>query len=404
MFYGMENSYAANPHRRHDQLSIGPLLTNGGISYLLYSAWYHMMSMLIGVFFIPIVYPIVYFKYLEKKIQVLLYYIVLFIIVVAFAIGYTISIRENLGRLHPDVHLRYFGPMLFMFMPVLFKAFDAVKVQEIKLNQNVSYTLMCFIFFIIMNFRWAFSNGVDQQILGWFSWIAFKLSFIYNSAKDTLIVNSIVNCDSLSYRIAILLCNVIVLIITYVFHRAFGKVTFGRSYTVVIRSFILFVFLLCGINDYLTYSILVKQYRSHDYEKKLENTLLIDDYFKNKPLVYVIYFSNGSNKKHVDTFTNIRKLYSVSSQFLISLVGTHKYQVSKTRFLEIDTINSFAFVNYYNTIRQAEYIIIDTAIEKQGITLLNVKKIHEASGPCYSVYENLDPLTLEVKIDARISP
>ncbi len=84
--------------------------------YLIYSAFYYGVYIILGAGVLPALFPLVRFKELPKKTQVLYAFLILLCIVAAGVVGVEIFIKEDYMNISPRAHLRY---VTYLWMPFL---------------------------------------------------------------------------------------------------------------------------------------------------------------------------------------------------------------------------------------------------------------------------------------------
>ena len=166
VFAGMGNSY--------DQMDIKALSTPYSWFYLVYSFVYTSLSVLIAFFYFPIVLPYFRFRELSEGEKTLYKYIIITLIIAIFTISYTISIREDLGRIAPRIHLRYLGPLSVPFFVLFLKIISDDSQQNVLgakeyLNKIFIVTSVLIITILLMFKGVGLGSCVDQTFLVYIS-------------------------------------------------------------------------------------------------------------------------------------------------------------------------------------------------------------------------------------------
>lgn len=157
LFKGMGNSY--------NQTSIGVLFEEGRIIYLLYGFVYYLLNILIASGFFPIVLPAVYYRYMEQNVKKLYMLLVNLAIMSATVISFTISVREDFGRVVPRTHLRY---VTYLWLPFICLLVNIVEKNTNKKLKKNWYILLVTSLSVIVLYKGAFdASSVDQTMLNY---------------------------------------------------------------------------------------------------------------------------------------------------------------------------------------------------------------------------------------------
>lgn len=142
IFKGMGNSY--------NQMGIEAILSAYNIFYMLYSYFFSLIIVIISFGYFPITYPIIYFNKLEKKHKEFFIFIIGLILVSAGVMAYTISVREDLGRIGPRQHLRYIGFIFPVIWLVFLEILDNVETNLLLIKKMITVTIIYLITFIFI--------------------------------------------------------------------------------------------------------------------------------------------------------------------------------------------------------------------------------------------------------------
>ena len=122
------------------------------IFYFVYAFAYYFIASALAFMVYPLIYPAIHIRELDKKTKNAFLFLMLLFLETLFVIVFTITIKEDVGRVAPRIHLRYFTPMIGVFLPIFFKAISLT--QNIRENKFFfkKYTYLWIIFGVICAF------------------------------------------------------------------------------------------------------------------------------------------------------------------------------------------------------------------------------------------------------------
>lgn len=184
-FYGMGNSY--------NQMGITAILSSYNLYYLFYSALYYALCFLIAAGVFPVILPALGYKAYDKEVRKFTLFIFLMAIVSVGVVAYTISVREDLGKIAPRQHLRYIYPIVFPFLIVMLKGCDSNKDNSKK--KSLKDLVYIFIIFAILLFFFFAGIGagpcVDQTPLKYISVFMNKFHYTLNNAGEGFTIDMV---------------------------------------------------------------------------------------------------------------------------------------------------------------------------------------------------------------------
>lgn len=127
LFNGMGNSY--------NQMGISAILSKYNLFYLFYGAFYYFVCILLAMGIFPILIPLAGLTDYKKEDRKLLVYILMILAISIGVVAYTITVREDLGKIAPRQHMRYVYPLLIPLVMVTMKWFQR--------KENVSSKNVC---------------------------------------------------------------------------------------------------------------------------------------------------------------------------------------------------------------------------------------------------------------------
>ena len=126
IFNSMGNSY--------DQTSLSQIGTHYRLEYMFYSIGVHVLFLLLVYMFFTLVYPGISFKALSDIQKISYLFIALCVLINIFTIAFSISVREDLGRIIPRQHMRYYAPLIMPVFIIFLCALEGNKEEKPKRN------------------------------------------------------------------------------------------------------------------------------------------------------------------------------------------------------------------------------------------------------------------------------
>lgn len=184
LFRGMGNSY--------NQMSLGAILSWKSLGYFIYACCYYLVYIVISFYFFPVWISLWNRKKLQTQTRKMMEYLVVTIVLMVAVVGYTISIREDLGSLSPHLHLRYFAPLI---IPVLLVFYEAYWKQNGEIKGQWYKRILMFTLVILVIIPNICQRGLmDSQSMEFYrvAGIALtKLAGSYSFALNYLVVKAI---------------------------------------------------------------------------------------------------------------------------------------------------------------------------------------------------------------------
>nr|MCR4818507.1 hypothetical protein [Fretibacterium sp.] len=375
LFRGLGNSY--------NQMGIEAIMSFYKFAYMMYAFFYSLAALSAAVLIIPFIYPVIHFKTLSEDGRKLFCYVVLFFLIASATIAYTISVREDIGRIAPRFHLRYLGPACILLLTVFFSCIQRLELDVMKKNlRNIVYFMIVvslYMFFILKGT--IIGSSVDQFTL---LWHVFLSKYRLYPASSGITDNGII-----IYLGAYLANFFIILIVT-----GFLYVCYKSKKRAVVYLMIIFT-AVCMANNVAAYKLIYNScYRD---SATLKEVTSMNDYFKNmKRELSILYLTEGDkiNKlSHcMDTYMDYtNNLYYVDDIFLTS---KHKGEVIN---IAGTVLREHIWDTPYEGVKAIDYIILENSIDLGDKRLANVERVDEISGVHYTVYKNLDPAVIELR-------
>ena len=343
VFHGLKNSYSNG---------IWPPLTKQTFSYFVYGFAVFLAAILAASFFFPLVYPVVFYHKLSEKAKRLFLFTILFLLGSALVIAYTITTREDFGRIAPRIHLRYVAPTFVLLFAVLYSLPQGRNILFSKSSRLVLGTAVLF----ALIFKGLISgSAVDHFSLVWYEYWQLKLGeHLYIPVINSLLV----------------------------FLWIFGHFCFCKSEKAGFFFLLLFSISLNTLDSFfvakrlyeaykLPNSLFLAQKSLDKLQKTKKNVLFVGSCYSKASKFFEIYFEG-----------NDRIYFSDESDFV--------ELIEETPINEL-TLYESVFHNSYKSISEISYIIVPT---ESLLIPINAYLDSDLSNSYFYVYEQKDSLTL----------
>ncbi len=356
--------------------------------YLVYATLYYIAGALMSVLVIPFAYSLAEFRGdLDDEGRGFFYFISLILVVTAGAVALTITFLENYGELAPRVHLRYLGPVAFLYLICYLKAGEAMEARDprkpTKGRNAVVLALVCIV--AVFYKGTTMGSSVDQYTLHWYTVAQGVLARMGITGG----IGAGIRLEGIQIAILMLLMAAVALAL-----RARGK------HRLTLVGFLACMLALCAVN----YTV-GSRYTTLPY--RIDATIAdgverMDDYFQSvgddESKLYITLGSGNSELAQCfDTyFDDTDQLMVVNSDMLGSMgIGT-SYDVAGLSFVEP------LFHVLYESPETLDYIILDRDVSLGEKGFVGMDVVPEASSDHYTVYKNNHPETVEIGLDAEI--
>ena len=324
IFRGMENRYAVQVHQTNKLF-----FSKGGIKYWLYASFVYFSSITVSFFILPIMFPILNYKFLSQR-QKNLFWFLSFLLIFGIAIvTYTISLAENFGEKNPRMYLRYFSylyfPFILLFYSIIEKKNIKIDIKKIILNLITVFVLSIIVVKFFRNPR--NDSGPEYTILNWV--------YIFTQGKISLI----------KWLYSVLLI---------IFISLWSK---GKFKIIGISFFIIF-FMLEVISSKEATNINRRIFIS---EKRVLEAIVIDNYIKEHPDKNFLIVNESMNdyQRLLDTYVYAQNVYATFDKDYIDIQDENGIDLNNRKIKSI--INN----KEYTTLKTVDYIITPNKLERK---------------------------------------
>lgn len=274
IFNGMGNSY--------NQMSIDAIASVDRFRFMLYAVVYNGLFAVMAFFVLPVVLPIMRWRYLNQIEKKAFAYVFLTFLVMVFVIAYTISVREDWGEESIRQHLRYLEPLFPMFFILFFSSLmKRVDNGHMDKWNRILYLLPVLIAVLLVWIPGRIREGSYVD--------GFMLRY-YEIAQDVL------GNRLIFLRIAMAILIIIIITILY-----------KKNYAAVTALLIIGIWLICMVNNIAVYERIKKAYRvSPELEAEWYE---LNSFMEDKELLVIMRGWYEEEAKVMDTLMDVEAEY-----------------------------------------------------------------------------------------------
>ncbi len=345
VFKGMGNSY--------NQMGIGAVASWFRLAYMLYGFFYLLLCVSIAYFYFPILIPVINIKNMRDDRKRFFAFLMLVLLVSVGVIAYTITVREDLGREVPRIHLRY---ICYLFIPIFMVFWAELKTSALTIQKR-TLVIACFLFSAIV-------------------WFVFKGVLNASSVDETALkyISALYNQGFL-FEVSVLkvcLC-LVVFFETYLLCKNKKFYLFMTLVT---------VFMVNGVNNYTAINEYASNYKlqTQDYKEVEELRLFISS--KSDENFLILSDRLEDDQRILDTYVEGNNVFTASIE-----------QFNEANNAGIEYINEMDIYPLlgktpYKTLERIDYIIISN-VAGDHIKLTS-PEIELKGTNRFRVYQNVD--------------
>ena len=394
LFYGLGNSY--------DQMGIQAVMSPYKFMYMIYSFFYIISAILAAGLIVPFVYPVINFRFMNENSRKLFCYAILYLIIASAAVAYTISVRESLGSVKINLHMRYYGASLLVILMSFFSGMQDIGTDTIRARRSITLLTLAIItlyeFMMFKGFR--FLTSADQYLLLWYLAIDMKARILYPPNFTPRIVldprtaslNPPDDTEKIIYLSAVI-ANLLIVLVVYLVNRGYMKKGTGSAKrifcAILLALFIAVNIAACKVIDYAY----------HVDSDAVNEVAAINKYFENDAHSEIIYLYYGEPAKLYDKYGRLMDTYIERRHhfyFVEDTALTKNMKDGRTIISDIQLPgrHSRLSINYSN-VNAIDYIIQENQNSSGQRRLMNVEIMPELSGKHFTVYKNLNPSVIQ---------
>lgn len=357
--------------------------------YFVYGVLYFMVAVVLTFMILPVLYPLLYYKEISVKARKAFLFCMIFLLGTIIVIVFTITIKEDLGKVVPRVHLRYLAPVIGLLLPVFFKTVSDIgeKAEYVKKSKrNTVFFLAIFWLLWFFLFKGA-AGGCVSENLG--------LQYAH-FISDRFHQLSIETEQSVVFYLSSMVMNVIAGIILIIW----GIVWFSekrKKWFLPVVSFTIFA--ICTGN--FLYGTMSLHYFYQADPAAIQEMSRINAYFKDngfekRNVMFVCQNSFGKDAGVYDTYFDGVNCYEILYETLMDQTYGQQNRISEMDFRD-------AMLGRDYKLDAIDYLITGDQINGLDRMIAGLELIPEISGDFYCVYKNIDPWNLSFVSETAIT-
>lgn len=356
------------------------------IFYMVYGFLYYILAAILAFMIYPIIYPIVHYRKIGQEVRTaFLYGLVLFVGTIIVII-LTITVKEDLGKFIPRIHLRYMAPMIGLFLPVFFKSLSDIEENRAYIRKSRKIMVMVCIWFWVMStfiYKGVFGECVTENAsLAFSNFLSINFGNLGINENHTVIFYPAAIVTSIGLGFLLLMWN--------------GFEHFKKKYfpTVLFLSC-----LLLSVTNFLT--SISNLYNAYYADRQQVSEMdLINSYFRNhgledKHVMFVCEYWWIKNAKIYDTYFDSINAFEISYKALINTI--YERAGERIPISDIDFHEEVWATPYQ--IDKIDYFISSSDMLSLDSVMDGLEMVPEISGENFVVYKNLDTSQISLRKD-----
>lgn len=356
------------------------------IFYVIYSFIYYLLASILAFLVYPVLYPIVHFRKIGQAAQKVFFYVWLLFIGTVIVILFTITVREDLGKLMPRIHLRYIASMIGLFLPVFFKSVSDIEGDQKYIRKSrKSIVIACMSFWIVFVFLYKGIFGgcvTENAALGFSQYLSSHIENISINDDNAVIFYPAAMIISIGLGGLFVIWN-------WFEH-------FKKKYFVFTLFLSFFVLSVCdfsaGICNLYKYYIVDEQ--------QVREMGLINSYFKNtglqeKRIMFLCKNWGTKNAKIFDTYFDGINAFEMSYKALIDTI--YERRGESIQISEVDFHEEVWGIPY--ELDEIDYFIASQDSVNLNSVIKNLEMIPQISGKNFVVYKNTNTSKISLPVD-----
>lgn len=347
--------------------------------YAFYGLIYYIVATVVAFMVYPILYPMLHYKKLDQNLRKIYLYAMILFIGIIVVIVLTITVKEDLGKVVPRVHLRYIASLNGLFLPVLFRTVSFVQNDNAYMTKRKNAVFFQVLFWVIclFTFKGVLGGCVNENTgLAFSQFLTKYIENIYAGINDAVIF----------YPAAIVI-NLIIGILLLIWNR----IQYSKNHRKIFPSVLFCTLIFLSIANFNTsVSYLHSLYRVDDHV--VTEMSLINNYFKEhglekKNMMCISEHPMTKNAKVYDTYFDGVNAFEITYDILMDKIREKEgrdFKISEIDFNEsiwgtlyqLDTIDYFILSDYPAG--------LDSVIG-------SLERVSEISGDNFTVYKNENP-------------
>lgn len=347
--------------------------------YMVYAVLYYILGAAMAFMVFPVFYPALHYRKISRKTQNAYLYAVILLLGTFLVIVLKISVIEDLGKIMPRVHLRYFAAITGLLLPVFFRSVSDTEEDSGYMRKGKPVAIMFWLFFWVvcmLVFKGVKSGCITENLA--LSHVQSIVGHLQNVSLDT---------DGLVvfYPSAIVISMVMGIVLA-VWNLVLYSGKLKKYFSFIVFMFMAFA---CMINVRLAIPYL------HGYDANrsaIDEMCTISAYFREHGLdeynvLFVCENGYGKDAKIYDTYFEGTNNFETRYDMLfreMDLSGQKDSKISEMNFTDCIWEGEYHM-------DKADYLIFNAPAKDLNRVIGGCELLPEISGEYYTVYRNTDP-------------
>ena len=350
--------------------------------YGVYCFLYYLVGVTLSVFCLPVFVPLILLRELEERVLRSYLFIMLCNLLMAFMISFRIAQYEDYGKLTPRLHLRYFGPQIFLTLALFLVIYIRHKDQLLSDAKKKPYliaSLICLGIDLLVFKGMYRGSCVDHYDL---HWLIPDLQNQLSPVRTAL---------SSLYSVLVVM----------------GGLIAGGYYCIVkkqgkgIYAFLAVIILISVLNNFSGYKEVVDWYDCSDQEAEeiISISGMLRDLGADDGGASVLVMSYYEDLKPVVTYCDESPDYYLFDESLFwNQIEEKRLENQDREFVcSVDSLEFYRFPNKYlaDHLARVDYFVVGTDSDFQGFWEYTGMEILY-DGEYYKLFRNLEPSTISM--------
>ena len=376
LFRGLGNSY--------NQMGLQAIMSPYKFMYMLYAFFYYIAAVLTASLIIPPVFPIINFKFMNESSRKLFCYVILWGLVISATMAYTISVREDLGRVTPAIHLRYYSSFFVVLLAIFFSSMQNMDSENIFRTRRFSAEILSLaVIYTCFMFRGLFPHTtMTQYILLWYLAIEKVTGVFFPPAGQWEVF----------YPSAVI-AGIFMISLTIIFYRIYtyrNKACAQKFFAAVL--FVITMGLNAAVGTVINYAY-------HVDTETVNEVISINKYFAGDNTSNILYLNYGKPVDRYDRFNRYMDTYMERRHHFYIVRDTSLSEKLNGNIVNVSNANlkieNGIWIEIDVKVSGMDYIILENSDSEGQRKLANVEPVRELCGKHFTVYKNLNPSVIQ---------
>lgn len=356
--------------------------------YFIYGIVYYILASIVAFMILPVLYPLFYYNRIDRNVRKAFIYALIFLLGIIVVIVFTITVKEDMGKVVPRIHLRYFAPLAGLLLPIFFKAVSDTETEG-GIGEKSNKTVICFwgMFWLICFFIFkGVAGGCTSENFGlnYTQFISGKFGNLSLNMNESVI-----------FYLSAIIVNIIIGFVLIVWNAVWLSNKWRRKFSMIVC---VSMAIICITNSVWGVSYMYKYYAADDTaiaEMIKINDFFIENKIENSNVLFVCQNWAGNSARIYDTyFDGVKNHEIIYENLMDEMYERNQMQI---KISEMDFTDAVLGAGYkMDTI---DYFIAGDSVVNLSSVMKGLQLIPEISGDFFYVYKNTEPEKLSFLTD-----